>query len=248
MKIVAVTYGTEGDTRPLAALCGALRDAGHETRLLADRETLGTAAALGVPTTPLAGDIKGTLQPAGSISSVVAQGRGFNDVANALARIANANAEAWMRDVVAAAEGCDAILASGLAAFVALSAAEYTGATAIGTGLIPITPTKAFASPFLPPRRVPRLFNRMSHALVNGVLWRAFRGATNAARAKVCNLPPRRKIWNRHPMLYGVSPSLLPRPDAMPSAGGSGAGAEAGPLTITALGTFAVRRRRGDQS
>ena len=216
MKIVAVTYGTEGDTRPLSALCRALMDAGHETRLLADRETLGTAVALGVPATALAGDIKGTLQPAGSISSVVAQGRGFSDVANALARIANANAEAWMRDVVAAAAGCDAILASGLAAFVGLSAAEYVGARAIGTGLIPISPTKAFASPFLPPRRVPRFLNRTSHTLVNGVLWRAFRTATNAARAKVCNLPPRHAIWSSHPMLYGVSPSLVPRPDDWP--------------------------------
>ena len=57
MKFTVATYGTEGDTRPLAALCRALIDAGHEAPLLADRSTLHAAAALGVPCAPLAGDI-----------------------------------------------------------------------------------------------------------------------------------------------------------------------------------------------
>ena len=36
MKLVALTYGTEGDTRPIAAVCRALMDAGHDVTLLAD--------------------------------------------------------------------------------------------------------------------------------------------------------------------------------------------------------------------
>jgi sterol 3beta-glucosyltransferase len=55
MKIIVATYGTEGDARPFAALCRGLMDAGHEARLLADAGTLGSAQALGVPTTTLAG-------------------------------------------------------------------------------------------------------------------------------------------------------------------------------------------------
>ncbi|MGT2453645.1 glycosyltransferase [Cupriavidus basilensis] len=216
MKFVVATYGTEGDTRPLAALCRALMDAGHETRLLADEATLGTARSLGVPTTALAGDIKGTLQPGNAIASVVAGNSGLTSTASALAGIANANAEAWLRAIVAAGEGCDAIIVSALAAFVGLSAAEHLGVKAIGTGLIPITPTAAFASPFLPPNRVPGLLNRASHHFVNGLLWRAFRRQTNAARAAVCGLPPRRELWTRHPMLYGISPSVLPRASDWP--------------------------------
>ena len=46
---VVATYGTEGDARPLAALCRGLMDAGHEALLLADEATLGSAQALGVP-------------------------------------------------------------------------------------------------------------------------------------------------------------------------------------------------------
>src|SRR5690606_1321053 len=49
MRLVALTYGTEGDTRPIAVLCRALMDAGHEVSLFADEKTLGSALGLGVP-------------------------------------------------------------------------------------------------------------------------------------------------------------------------------------------------------
>ena len=96
-------------------------DAGHEIRLLADGATLGSAWALGVRATALPGDIRGTLSVSGT--------------ASALARLANANTEAWMRTLMTAARGCDAILVSGLAAFVGLSVAEHFRIRAIGLGL-----------------------------------------------------------------------------------------------------------------
>lgn len=216
MKFIVATYGTEGDARPFAALCRGLMDAGHEARLLADATTLGSARTLGVPTTTLAGDIRGTLGPDHAIAGVVAKGGGFNDTARALAKIANENAESWMRTIVEAGEGCDAVLVAGLASFVGLSAAEYLGAQGIGSGMIPITPTAAFPSPFLPPKWVPRLLNRVSHGFVNGMLWKAFRDKTNAARA-IFKLPPRKALWTGHPMVYGVSPSLLPTPTGWPA-------------------------------
>lgn len=216
MKFIVATYGTEGDARPFAALCRGLIDAGHEARLLADAATLGSAEALGVPTTALAGDIRGMLDPDHAIAGVVSRGGGFNDTARALARIANENAESWLRTIIAAAEGCDAVLVAGLAAFVGLSAAEYLGIRGIGSGMIPITPTAAFPSPFLPPRWVPRLIHRASHRFVNAMLWKAFRDMTNAARA-VFDLPPRNAVWTGHPMVYGISPSLLPPPADWPA-------------------------------
>jgi len=217
MKLAVVTYGTEGDTRPLAALGRALIDAGHQVHLLADASTLHSAAALGVPASPLSGDIRRALAPGEALSNAVSRKGGFQDTSRALATVANANTPAWMREVADASEGCDALIVSGLAAFVGLSVAEYRNIPAIGTGLIPITPTSDFASPFLPPDRVPRWLNRSSHRLVNGLLWQAFHKTTNAARANVCGLPPRKRVWTEHPMLYGVSPSLLPRPEDWPA-------------------------------
>ncbi|AJY09472.1 glycosyltransferase [Burkholderia dolosa] len=217
MKLVIATYGTEGDTRPLAALGRALMDAGHDVRLLADAATLGSAAALRVPCAALSGDMRAALAPDGELSGAVNARGGFNDTSKALAAIANANTAAWMREIADASAGCDAILVSGLASFVGLSVAEYRRVPAIGTGMIPITPTAEFASPFLPPGKLPRWLNRASHRLVNALLWQAFRKATNAARENVCGLPPRKRVWTDHPMLYGVSPALLSGPRDWPS-------------------------------
>jgi UDP:flavonoid glycosyltransferase YjiC (YdhE family) len=84
MKLLALTYGTEGDTRPLAVLCRALMDAGHEVTLLADGTTLGSARALGVPHAALSGNIKDEL------GALVSSGKGVNATAAALAHIAKA--------------------------------------------------------------------------------------------------------------------------------------------------------------
>ena len=123
MKFVVVTYGTEGDTRPLAGLSRALIDAGHAAHLLADAATLGAAATLGVPATGLPGDIRSAIQAS---AGVVGRGGGFADTAKTLAAIVGANSEAWLRATVAAGEGCDAVILCGLAAFVGLSAAEFS--------------------------------------------------------------------------------------------------------------------------
>lgn len=211
MKFAIVTYGTEGDVRPFSALCRGLIDAGHEVQLLADAGTLDSAQALSVPTAPLAGDIRATLNKT-SIAGTIARGGGFNVTVRALAKIANENSESWLRTIIEAGRSCDAIVAAGLAAFAGFSAAEFLGVKAIGAGMIPITATAAFPSPFLPPKWIPRFFNRVSHSTVNATLWRAFRERSNAARAKF-NLPPRRSAWTDLPMIYGISPSLL-RPPA----------------------------------
>src|SRR6185437_3561757 len=175
MRFIAVTYGTEGDTRPIAALCRALLAAGHQALLFADRSALGSATALDVPAQALQGDIKAALHSTEGLSQLVRRGSRFTDTARALARLANANTEAWMRQIAAAAQGCDAIILSGLASFAGLSVAEYLRVKAIGAGLIPITPTREYASPFLRPGLVPRWLNYASHNCLNATLWRAFR-------------------------------------------------------------------------
>lgn len=204
MKFLAVTYGTDGDTRPTAALCRALQEAGHDVRLLADASTLPFAAALGLSTRPLAGDIRATLQ-----------GTPLTEAAGVLAALANSHAAEWLTAILEEAPGCDAILVGGLAAFVGLSAADATNIPVIGTMLIPITPTRAFTMPFLP-FALPGWLNPLSHRALNNLVWGLMRRATNAARA-AHGLPPQGAVWSGHPMLYGVSPALLPRPPDYPA-------------------------------
>ena len=214
MKLTAVTFGTEGDTRPIAALCRALKDAGDDVTLLAPKDTLRSAEELDVPHAALTGDIRGALL---GMAAIVSTKTSLNAHAQALAGIANENAAAWMREALSVTAGCDALIGAGLAAFAGISVAEKLGIPVIGAGMFPLNPSAEFPSPFLPPRKTPRWLNRFSHRLVVHMLWRAFRNATNEARATVLRLPARRKPWTSHPMLYGISPSLLPKPADWPS-------------------------------
>ncbi|UWZ82371.1 glycosyltransferase [Occallatibacter riparius] len=215
MRLVVLTYGTEGDTRPLAALCRALMDAGDEVTLLADGGTLGSAAELGVPHASLAGDIRTAIEAERDLSTVAAGRNSLKATTKALSRMANENAVSWMKQVVETAAGCEGLIVAGLAAYIGFSAAEKLSVPVIGAGMIPLTPTSAFASPFVPPHSLPRWLNHFSYGLVAGALWRAFRHATNEARASV-GLAPGRKIWLGHPMLYGISPTLIPQPEDWP--------------------------------
>lgn len=211
MKLLALTYGTEGDTRPLTLLCRGLMDAGHEVVLLADGSTLGSARQLGVRHAALDGDIHE------EVVALLARGNSPRAASRGLARMAQRHVAAWMRQASGVARECDAVLTGGLAAFVGMSVAEHHGLPLIGTGMIPITPTGAFPSPFLPPGWTPALLNRVSYRLVNQLIWRQFRGPINDARRSVLDRPPQRSPWTDVPMLYGVSPSLVPTPPDWPS-------------------------------
>jgi UDP:flavonoid glycosyltransferase YjiC (YdhE family) len=207
MRVLAITFGTEGDVRPMAALCAALVGAGHEARLLGPHDALDAARALGVPASGLPGAIRATLSAAGTTR---------NAGAAALARVVNANASAWLDLALDQGRGCDVVVGAGLAAFIGLSAAEKLGVPGVGAGMFPLTPTAEFASPFFPPGATPAWANRLTFHLANGLVWRSLRRATNAARIGV-GLPVRRRLWTEHPMLYGFSRHLIPRPSDWPA-------------------------------
>lgn len=212
MRFTVVTYGTEGDTRPLVGLCRGLLNAGHDVRLLADRSTLATAQAQGVSAQALSGDMKATVGPGGALSKLIQESGDVTQMAKAVARIADENTVAWMKEIVEQAESSDAILFSGITGYVGLSVAEHLRIPAIGLGLWPLSPTREFPSPLLPPWQMPGWLNRLSHYAVNALLWRLFRNRINEARRVVCGQASRQRMWRDYPTLYGVSRHLVQQP------------------------------------
>jgi hypothetical protein len=113
VRFSVVTVGSEGDTRPLAALCRGLLDHGHEVKLFADHSTLTLARTLGVPCEALQGDMKSIVPIADPrqklrFSEIMRVGKDLK------AFIAH-NSVSWLRAVGEHAGRSDAVLFSSLA-------------------------------------------------------------------------------------------------------------------------------------
>ncbi len=213
MRIVALTFGTEGDWRPMTALCHGLAHAGQDVVLFAPAPAAPVARRLDVPFIALEGDMSAELEFA---MPSVERGAGPVALGRIVTAFAQRHTAAWMRKVLEHSGDADVILPAGLAVYVGLSCAEHLHLPAIGVGLQPVMPTGDFPSVFLPAWRLPRWANRLSHRIILAAMWRAFRDATNLARLEVAGQAPRRVEWSGYPILFGISPTLLPRPRDWP--------------------------------
>ena len=217
MKFTFLTYGTEGDTRPLVAIAKGLIQQGHQAQLLADVSTADHARAQGVPFIALAGSMKDTVLPEGALSQIMRDGGDVACVARACAKIAQDNTASWMAATREVAAQGDILVFSGLAAYAGLAVAEGLDQPCIGAGLWPMTPTREFACAFMRPRPLPGWANLLSHRFFNGLSWQLFRASLNEGRQKVFGKPARRRMWQGYPVLYGCSPTLVPRPADWPA-------------------------------
>lgn len=213
MKFTVITYGTEGDSRPLLGLSQGLAERGHDVLFMADRSTFPSQAIEGIDMVPLAGDIRTSVNAGGALGEAIGRTADPGRIAKAVARIAAENTESWMQDLRHHANDSDAILFSGIASYVGLSVAEFLSKPAIGLGLWPMSPTTAFPSPLVPPWRLPGWLNKLTHRSMNALLWQMFKGPVNRARRRVFGQPPRQQMWRDYPILYGVSPHLVPQPN-----------------------------------
>lgn len=215
MRFSVVTFGSEGDTRPLAALCRGLLDQGHEARLFAERSTLTLASRLGVPCEALAGDVESTLPIAdpGQEIGLAALLRAIK----AMNALIAANSASWMRAVADHARDSDAILFSSLAVGVGAVLHEELRKPGIGLFFQPITPTREFSSPMLPPMNLPGWANRMTFAPAHRQMWSICGKSAQAARLEIFGTRPQHALRLDFPMLYGVSRHLVPQPRDWPA-------------------------------
>ncbi|WP_327121968.1 glycosyltransferase [Streptomyces sp. NBC_01341] len=117
MRVLLSTYGTRGDVQPLMALAVRLRTLGVEVRMCAppDEEFADRLADIGVQLVPL-GPPVGELMRGTSLPS-----------AADLSRYRTEMVAAQFDTFPAAADGCDALVAAGLAQIAARSVAEAAG-------------------------------------------------------------------------------------------------------------------------
>ncbi|MDT0466209.1 glycosyltransferase [Streptomyces gibsoniae] len=182
MRVLLSTYGSRGDVEPLAGLAVRLRELGAEVRVCAppDEEFARRLAGVGVPLVPVGRSARALTAAAPAPSSLPQR---------AAELIAG-----QFDTLVAAAEGCDALVATGVlpAAAGALSVAEKLGIPSVSVTFQQLT----LPSPHHPPLAYPgRPFP--PEVTDNRVLWdldarsidELFGAALNTNRASI-GLPP----------------------------------------------------------
>ncbi|MDN5790621.1 MAG: glycosyltransferase [Micrococcales bacterium] len=216
MRVAAITYGTEGDTRPFVALAGGLRRAGHSMVLATDPGALppGCAARDRVELLPLHGSIRDQLAMS-PMGDHVRSGAGFVAGTRVVRRLLRDHLADWTRTFVEIAADADVLVSSGLALPVAFNAADRLHLPVTLAAAQPFEPTRDFTLPILG-HDLPRALRVPLGRLAGASTWMALRPMINTARDTI-GLPPRRRAWTGFPQLIAVSPTLVPRPPDWPS-------------------------------
>jgi UDP:flavonoid glycosyltransferase YjiC (YdhE family) len=227
MHVTIYTLGTLGDVTPYLGLGAGLVARGHRVRLATYERYADAIAAAGLEPYVLPGDPARLMRSEGAQRIARASGRALayaREQKAVMERIAE-RARLLLDAAVGAADGTDLIVYSLTAVFGA-SIAESRGLPAVQAFVTPVTPTRAFPH-VLSPRaqaRLGGLGNYASHLYRGWLLARSTVPLQNAWRRESLGLPPMPVRWpagggplaearhRRWPLLYGISPTVLPRP------------------------------------
>ncbi|UYN99861.1 MAG: glycosyltransferase family 1 protein [Devosia sp.] len=212
MRVSIHTLGTRGDVQPYLALAREMRSRGHEVMLVAPAQFADMAAAEQIGFAPLPAEFLETLESSEAKSVIGGSGGGFGAGLKLIKHYVGMMSEIFDREWAAARDfGPDAILFHPKS-LVSPHIAQKLGIPAILASPLPgFTPTSAFPTPILPFGNLGPL-NRLSHGLMihgGGVL---FGKAIRKWRVDSLGLPPRGRINPPAAVLFGYSPSVLPKP------------------------------------
>jgi vancomycin aglycone glucosyltransferase len=208
MRVLLSTYDSRGGVEPLVALAVRLRELGAEVRMCAPPDCAERLAEAGVPLVPFGPPVRELVHGAKPPSAAEVPRRVVEVTAAAFDKLAPA------------AEGCDAVVASGLMPAVASarSVAEKLGIRFVSVNYCPIFLPSRHQRPFpLPGRPVPpevtdpQALNDLDIENYNAV----YGEALNTSRASI-GLPPvdnvRDHIFTGQPWL-AADPVLAPWPE-----------------------------------
>ena len=215
--ISIVTGGSRGDVQPYVALGAGLKSAGHAVRLLASAnfETLVTDAGLSFHST--GEDIEALLQ--GEAWRKTMERGNFLAILAHMRSEMRQHARRTARDLPPLLAGSDLIL-TGMAGIAGTFAvAGMLAIPVLQAYVVPFTPTRAFPSPLVPNLPLGGTLNRLSFHVMRQLFWQSFK-VSDVATRRALGLrqgsfwgPFRSLARSNAPVLYGYSPSILPRPD-----------------------------------
>lgn len=218
MRIVIISIGGRGDVQPYVALGSGLRAAGHSVRLATNPEFESLVREYGLDFFPININIRAMLEnPQGQ--ALLRSGHNPLNFMRELARSLEPLFEQGVADCWEACQSAEVLGLSTTGFLLAHPVAEKLKLPYFEAMIFPLTPTRAFPSGMFPTDlRLGGLFNLFTYWASDFLTWQLFKEPINTARKKVLDLPPTTAralaadmIENRRPVLYGYSPSVLPK-------------------------------------
>ena len=219
MRIAIIAPGSRGDVQPYVALGKGLQGAGHVVRLVTHQNYETLVSAHGLEFWPVEVDMQDIIQHQ-RMREVLEKGNLLTSMARMSKELKRGALQLAERGL-AACRGVDMVLAGIGGLFVGLSLAEKLGLPFVQAYNVPFSPTSQFPGALVPrfPSWLGGSRHRLSHHLTRQIVWQAYRPSDGLVRGQVLGLPPA-PFWGpfasdplRHgPILYGISPTVIPRP------------------------------------
>lgn len=219
MRIAIIALGSRGDVQPYIALGKGLQAAGHGVRLVTHENFADLVTAYGLEFWPMQGNVQAVVESP-EMRDLLEKGN-FLAITAHTAKAAQRAVLQWAQDGLIACQEMELLVAGIGGLYIGLALAEKLDIPFIQAHVVPFTPTTAFPGALLPqsPPQLGGWFNRLTHQLTQQMMWQGFRSADRQARQQVLRLPAA-PFWGpqttnrlrRAPVLYGFSPTVLPKP------------------------------------
>ena len=215
LTITIIAPGSRGDVQPYVALGTGLKKAGHTVRVLTSQDFQELVTTYNLDFWDLGGNMQAIAQ---GMQNLLEQGN-FLKILASMGKTAQQLVNQASRSGLTACQDADLIIAGPGGLFVGQALSEKMAIPFIPAFYFPLTPTREFPNALapLPPLRLPAWANRLSHRLVQQMLWQNYRAADNKARREILKVPPA-PFWGpfgaleKQTILYGYSPHVLPPP------------------------------------
>ncbi len=224
MHITVVAAGSRGDVQPLVALGRGLQAAGFTARIVALEPFRELVVGEGLEFVPFPGDPQRFIEERGLRS--LRSGRNVVGFLRRHRRVVEALYGPLLKSLWAALDGTDAV-AFGTLTIMAYPLADARGVPRLAVPLQPITRSRAYPSLTVPQAwgRIGGAFNLATHRVNEFLYWLAVRDVVTAGLREVLGSDPfprsgpygRIYADDRFPFVYGISPTVFPRPVDWPS-------------------------------
>lgn len=219
MNVTIIAVGSYGDVQPYVALGLGLRDAGHQVRIATHGMFQSQIRGRGLEFSALAGDFRALLASQQGGAFLHRSGNAVQ-FSRHLVRLLAPLMRHLARDCWSASHDAEALMVNPLGLLAGFHVAEKQRVPLIRAYYVPVSPSRA---PLGEPRRHGRpagvSLHLLAHLLVRQVFWLLVRPLANGVRRDALDLPPLglrqpfgRLDAERQLLLYGFSPTLVPRP------------------------------------